>query len=59
MSGNICTLQKELNHCQYYNPDTKECMSESTSCGFQKKPEQPAQQKEKWFEPYLKGTRKI
>lgn len=54
----MCTLPAELNQCKYYDQSTGTCRSEASGCGMrQDVPQKPAVA-EKWFEPYLSGTRR-
>lgn len=57
MTG-YCTLDADLNQCQYYDADNQTCEGGPEECGFCRKPdivktaEKP--RAEKWFEKYLK-----
>ena len=57
MTG-YCTLDADLNLCQYYDADNQTCEGGPEECGFCRKPdivktaEKP--RAEKWFEKYLK-----
>lgn len=52
----ICTLDLEVNHCQYLSANKKHCTAAHTECGFCLVPgeKEPAKVAEKWFEKYYR-----
>ncbi|WP_394522624.1 hypothetical protein [Lacrimispora sp. JR3] len=53
-----CDLEPELNKCQYYVKEKKNCKLSSPGCGFfipsEKKEPQANLRTPKWFEKYYK-----
>lgn len=47
-----CTLEKDINKCPHYNPETEEC-NRQEPCSFGQTREQPTfVRKERWYEKY-------
>lgn len=51
-----CTLDPDINNCQYYLKKGHLCLSEKTECSFRQKEVviEQTERKTKWFEKYMK-----
>lgn len=53
---NVCTLDRKINTCKFFDKETCECCSENP-CGMVKKLDKinvPQERKEKWYDKYYK-----